>query len=275
MAAPWRPRPLRRFVALARALLERLLTLEVVDRALVVGAQAFSALVPLVVVLASLDSGGRSFADRVIRRFGLEGEGADVVRQAFAAPAGGGTVTVLGAALVLFSALAFTRAVQRTFELTWTLERRGMKSTGWGLLWLAIVSAYSWTIPAIQDSFDGTARLVSGLVASFGLWLVTPYVLLARRVPWRRLLLQATLTAIGMTILTAGAALYVPRAISSSADQFGAIGVAFTLLSLLWAAGFVLVVAAALGAMVALPSWPVPAESAAERHSSSSVAPSA
>jgi membrane protein len=40
----------------------------------------------------------------------------------------------------------------------------------------------------------------------------------------------------------------VPRAMSQSAQQFGTIGVAFTLLSLLWGAGLVIVVGAALGA---------------------------
>jgi hypothetical protein len=81
------------------------------------------------------------------------------------------------------------------------------------------------------------------------------YLLLARRVPWRRLVPQAALTATGMTVLSAGAVLYVPRAIESSATEFGAIGVAFTLLSLLWGAGLVLAIAAGIGAYLAMPTW--------------------
>lgn len=275
MRPPWRPHPLRRLIALCREVLERLLMLEIVDRALVVGAQAFSALIPLLIVTASIDPGdGPTFADKLIERLDIEGEGARVVRQTFAAPADGTTVTIFGALLVVFSALAFTRALQRTFELTWGLARRGMKSTGWGLLWLAFLVAYGSLVPVLQDNVDGTARLMLALIGSFGMWLVTPYILLARRLPWRRLVVQALLTAVGMTIASACAALYVPRAITSAADQFGAIGVAFTMLTLLWGAGLVIVVAAALGAAISLRSWPASPGSVTPRSSSSSVAPS-
>ena len=86
------------------------------------------------------------------------------------------------------------------------------------------------------------------------LWLLTPYLLLDGRVPWRRLVPQAGLCAVGVTILGVGCAIYVPRAMSSSAAEFGAIGVAFTLLSVLWAAGFVIVGAAAIGSLDWRPS---------------------
>jgi membrane protein len=61
-------------------------------------------------------------------------------------------------------------------------------------------------------------------------------VLLGRRLPWRLLLPQAALSA---------------DAISSSSDQFGTIGLAFTLVSWLFAAALVLSAAAAVGATVA------------------------
>ena len=86
------------------------------------------------------------------------------------------------------------------------------------------------------------------------LWLLTPYLLLDGRVPWRRLMPQAGLCAVGVTVLSLGCAIYVPHAMSSSAEEFGAIGVAFTLLSVLWAAGFVVVGAAAIGSIDWRPS---------------------
>jgi membrane protein len=58
-----------------------------------------------------------------------------------------------------------------------------------------------------------------------------------------------------MTILGAAAVIYAPHAISTSATEFGVIGVAFTLLSLLWAGGFVVVTAAAIGSYLTLPAW--------------------
>jgi membrane protein len=261
--------------AFVRRVVDRLLLLEVIDRSLVVGAQAFSALVPLLIVIASIGSrDGRSFAEALIARFDLEGEGADAVRSAFAAPADGDTVTVIGGLLVIVSALAFTRALQRTYELTWNLDRRGMRGTAWGLLWLAVISLSGWVSLVVDGALDNGLGLLVSLAVTCTLWLVTPYVLLARRIAWRRLVPQAGLTAAGMTILGLGSALYAPRAMSSSASQFGAMGVAFTLLSLLWAAGFVLVSGAAIGAALVLPTWsPTSPGSVTPRSSSGSAAP--
>ncbi|MCW2998632.1 MAG: ribonuclease [Solirubrobacterales bacterium] len=208
---------------------------------------------------------GESFANELIERFGLSDAGADAVRKTFAAPADDGTITVLGFVLVLYSALAFTRALQRTFELTWALPRRGMKGTGWGLLWIGLFAAYWAVFPLSGGALPRPLGAAVALGASFVLWLLTPYVLLAGRVPWRMLLPQAALSAIGMTILGVGAAVYAPHAIGSSAKEFGVIGVAFTLLTLLWAVGFVLVTAAAVGSFLRLPAW--------SRTSSGSVTP--
>ena len=234
-----------------RRIAERLLAIEIVDRSLVVGAQAFSALIPLLIVLASVTAkDGRSFADAVVARFGLSGDSADAVRSAFAAPASGSTVTIVSVLLVVFSALSFSRTLQRTFELTWGLPRRGMRGTVAGLRWLGMVVIYFALFPLLSSSIHGLAGVVLSLAGAFVLWLLTPYLLLDGRVPWRRLVRQAALCAVGVTVLAAGCAIYVPRAMSSSSEEFGAIGVAFTLLSVLWAGGFVVVGAAAIGSLV-------------------------
>lgn len=227
---------------------DRLMAFEIVDRSLALGAQAFSALIPLLIVIASWGArDGRSMATSINERFDLSGDGAVAVQRAFAAPAEGTSVTLFGLLLVIFSALSFTRRVQSLFERSWEQERRGLRATSWGLGWLALFALYWALFPLVSDELNGTGRWLASMAGTFGFWLATPYLLLGRRVPWPRLVPQAALTAVGMTALTAGAALYAPHAIETSAEDFGAIGVAFSLLSLLWAAGFVVVVAAALG----------------------------
>lgn len=240
---------MRSRLAPARRVLEHVLTLEPLDRGLVVGAQAFSALIPLLIVLASVTAvNGRSFGDTLVRRFDLHDDAADTVRQTFTAPAASNTLTVVGVVLVVFSSLAFSRALQRVFERSWAIPRRGVRASGWGLLWIGIFALYFTVLSLLRGSLHGETRLAVVLSGDFVVWLLTPYLLLARRIPWRRLALQASITAVGMTALSAGAAIYVPRAMSQSAQQFGTIGVAFTLLSLLWGAGLVIVVGAGLGA---------------------------
>jgi membrane protein len=78
--------------------------------------------------------------------------------------------------------------------------------------------------------------------------------LLGRRLPWRLLLPQAALSAVGMAALRGGSAVYMPYALSSSSDQFGTIGLAFTLVSWLFGAALVLTASAAVGAIVARPA---------------------
>lgn len=240
---------------MVKRLLSRLLDLEIIDRSLVVGAQAFSALIPLLIVVESVAaSNGGSFADDLVNRFELSGKGAETIRETLSSPAEGAGLTVLGVLLVVFSSLSFARALQRTYERTWGLERRGVKSTGWGLLWIGAFALY-WTFaPKLDPLFSGHADLIATVAVSFFVWLVTPYLLLARRVRWQRLVPQALLTAIGMTALGLGAVLYIPHAMSTAATDFGGIGCAFTLLSLLWAGGFVLVTAAAVGSYIVSPA---------------------
>jgi membrane protein len=183
----------------------------------------------------------------IVKRFGLDGSAAEAVERAFAAPAEGTSLTIVGVLVVMVSALSFTRALQRLFERTWNQTARGVRATSWGLGWLALFVLY-WTLfPVVDDTFKGALDWIISLGGTFAFWLATPYLLLARRVPWERLILQGALTAVGMTALAAGTAIYAPRALNSSAAEFGTIGVAFSLLTVLWAGGFVLVVAAALG----------------------------
>ncbi len=190
----------------------------------------------------------------MVKRFGLSGDSAEAVRTAFAAPASGTSVTIAGILLVVFSALSFSRTLQRVFELTWNLSRRGMRGTMAGLRWLAVVVIYFALHPALGGALHGLIGLVASLSGTFVLWLLTPYLLLDGRVPWRRLVPQAALCAVGVTVLGLGCAIYVPHAMSTSAEEFGAIGVAFTLLSVLWAGGFVVVGAAAIGSLDWRPS---------------------
>lgn len=239
----------------SRGLVARLISLEIVDRSLVIGAQGFGALIPLLIVIASTTKDGQSFADKLIDRFDLTGSTAEAVKQTFGNGTGGASLTTAGVLLVIFSSLSFTRALQRTFELTWDLPKRGFRATGWNLAWVAAFAAYLTIFPVVRGWFQGFPYNVVSLVGTFGLWLGTPYLLLARRVHWKRLLPQAGLTAVGMTLLAGGLLIYAPRALKTASEEFGAIGIAFTLLTMLWAAGFVLVTAAAVGAYVANTTW--------------------
>jgi membrane protein len=227
--------------------------LEGFDRAMALAGQAFAALLPLLIVVAALSPGGsKDLADALIDRFNLSGSSAEVLHEAVAQPdAVEDSVSVLSAFLLVISALSFTRAMQRLYIRAWELPNLGLRANGWGLAWLLAFCAYSTLQPLVLSVFSGVAEPVASVALSIGLWLFTPWILVGRRIPWRRLLPQAVLTAGGLAALTVGSLIYLPRAIGSAAAQFGFIGVAFALLGFLFCASLVLVVAAALGSTIA------------------------
>jgi membrane protein len=252
---------------------ERLVELELFDRAVAIASQAFVALVPFMVVAAALlPIGNRgSYADAIVRRFDLHGSSADAVQTIFAKPAEvESTLSAVGVFLLVISALSFCRALQRLYEKAWRLQPKGLRHSGNHLLWLLLAAAYATaasTLNTAATKFLGTGgRLVVAAALSLALWLWTPYILLGRRIPRRSLRATAVLTATGMLALGAASLVYMPKTIASSAARFGPIGIAIALVSWLISAGFVLVVAAAFGAVLADPSSRVGADAAGAGH---------
>jgi membrane protein len=223
------------------------------DRAVALAGQAFTALIPLLIVYGAVmsNASGRDFADQVINAFDLEGAAAQQIKQAFAPPASvESSVSIFGVFLLIFSALAFTRALQRLYQLAWRQSSLGVWAAKWGLIWLGVIVITITVRPILLGWSHGVLRLALSLAFGFVLWLITPYVLLGRRISWQRLAPTALLTGFGMTVLAIGSAIWMPRSVATSASQFGTIGVAFALLGWLVGYGFVLVVAASGGAVI-------------------------
>lgn len=239
-------------LSFVRRCLERFVGLEGFDRAMALAGQGFAALLPLLIVVAAISpAGGQDLAAMLINAFHLEGTAAESLRQAVSpSDALQGSVSVVGLLILVVSALSFTRALQRLYERAWQLPKVGWKGNLHGLVWLAGFSVYLSVLPVVTSLATGFAAVVASLAVGSALWLLTPWVLVARRLPPRRLLPQALLTAIGLAVLTAVSAISMPRAVATSAAQFGVIGVAFALLSWLFLVGLVLVTAAAVGAVL-------------------------
>jgi membrane protein len=238
---------LERTTGLARWLVEPLLRLNFLDRALALGGQAFGALIPLLIVLQAAQPGSRTLASDLIERFDLGDDAAATVRETFESTDGETTITGISVLVLLVSVLSFTRRLQRLYEDTWELGQRGFRGTGWGLAWIAFFALYATLYPLLDEVFEGLIGLVVALAGLLAIGMGTPYLLLGLRLPWRRLLPQAALTAAGLEALAIWSAIYMPRSIESSASAYGAIGVAFAMLTWLWGLGFVFVIAAVYG----------------------------
>jgi membrane protein len=229
------------------------LAMQGIDRAMALSAQAFTALIPLLLVLSALAPASRSDAvsDAVTGKFGISGEAAQAVEQLFARPADG-AIGGLSFALLVFSGVSFTRRMQRMYLQAWRLESiPGVRSS--------LNAAAALTVLVLEIGLLSLARtLVDGLpfgwglgaplsiLASLVLWTSVPWLLLDRRIPWRRLLPVGVLTAVATSLYGVATTIYMPRAMEANSERFGLFGVTLSLVGWLLCIAIIMVVATVL-----------------------------
>lgn len=220
-------------------LADRVLAANVLDAGTRLAAQAFLVSVPLLFAVAAFapQSVREEFLRSLSAMFGLTGTSQTELQQVLSDPAGKSlhqTTGVLGLLLTLLSATSFSRAMARVCERAWRLPRAGARVAAWRwVVWLLLLVAVTLLQAPVRDGFGvglwlGTPLLF--LVAT-GLWLLTQHLLLAGRVPWRRLLPGALLTAAATTALNVTARLYIPGALDRALAEYGSLGMVLTVLS--------------------------------------------
>jgi len=247
------------------ALLERLRAVGLVQSGVVLAAQTFLALFPLLMAAAALLPKGASDALRntLRHRVGVSGRTDESVGALVASRSDlRGAITVAGAIVVLASATSFTRALQRVYENSWELPRVGLKGSLRGLMWLGGLIVYLSVLGAgLRFAGSGaTGSAIRGLlvvVLAFVLWWWTPYVLLSGRVTARALLPTGLLTAAVLLVMGQLSTVVVPRTVRSNERQFGTIGAVFAIESWLVVISCAIVGAAVVGAVLAQAHGPV------------------
>jgi membrane protein len=255
---------------LAGELVRRLERLNPIERGLALGSKLFTTVVPLSILVSALFSTGNVFATRLIEGFGLTGAGAQALRTLFDVPSGQvqAGVSIIGILVVSYSLLSFARALQRVYEDAWQLPPLRTRGVAWGALWMVAFACYfslSTPIAGVlyRHGFHVGAT-VSSLVFGSMLWLVTPFILLGRRVPMRVLLPGGIASAVLLSLFNLGSRAYLPHSMSTNIHRYGLVGVTFTILTWLFAFSLTLIVAAATGAVLGerRDDWPATAAAA-------------
>lgn len=234
----------------------RFVRMEGFDRSIVLSSQAFTVLIPLFIIVASAVPAGQEdvISEAFIRRFALTGESAAAVHQLFSTPPGAASgVTVFSTLLLLYAGVAFTRRMQRMYRAAWGLPKLSVRSTVFatlGLLALVVEVAVASTIRAVVADWplDWLWTIAMSVVTGLVLWTSIPYLLLDRRVPWRRMLVTGAASTAAMTAFAVATPIYMPAVMTRATDDFGLFGITITLIGYLLAASFVLVACAAVGA---------------------------
>jgi inner membrane protein YhjD len=220
--------------------------------------QAFLSLFPLLLVAVAVvgfvsASSSTDIAGSVIGELGLNGDAARAVRDAVAAAeTSRRAASVIGLAGLLWSGLGLVNALQFAYNQVWQVEERGIVDKVVGLGWLfgavvilvggsALTTLLRW-MPGVLAPLG----VVVALAVNFALWLWTAKVLPNRDVGWRALVPGALLGAIGLEVLKVLGAYYVPRAVESSSQLYGSLGVVFAVLAWLLFFGRLLLYSAVL-----------------------------
>ena len=101
-----------------------------IDRCLVLSSQAFTALIPLLILISTLAPVDETdlVAQTIIARFGLAGDSATAVQRLFDIPDdASSSVSVFSAVLLVFSGVSFTRRMQTMYRAAWGVEKAGVR----------------------------------------------------------------------------------------------------------------------------------------------------
>jgi membrane protein len=243
-----------------------MLETEFVDRTVALAGKAFVSLFPLVIVVAAFmpDRIRASIFASLTSRLGVrDGEALALSKEAFSSTEDIRRATgIAGLFLTFFFASSFTTALQRIYLRAWRRPRNlKVGSYTRGLIWLVALLTFMVLTGALGRALGrglGLAVfvvLVAGL--SIGWWWFSAWYLLLGHVRWRVLLPGAVLSAVLMTLYGASSNVWMPRNVTSSADQFGFFGIALALITWFSGASMCVIVGACAGPVLAEDSGPI------------------
>ncbi|WP_168626534.1 YhjD/YihY/BrkB family envelope integrity protein [Cryobacterium sp. BB307] len=231
-----------------------LVEIEVFDRAMTLAAQAFTSILPLVIVVAALRRGDAEPIGRGLSNYlGLNDSAATALERVV--PASSDVFNALGwfgTLLLIVSATAFSRALERFYARVWSKRKLGFRAA-WRLFAVLATILLGLVLVQLTRSVlrgDGTYVAFRG-VAEFVLWtvvwLLAGWIVLNRTVSFRSLLPGAVLCGIGLALVGGVGRIYLPVALASAAAQFGVLGITIAYVGWLFVLMSVVVIGVTIG----------------------------
>ena len=239
-------------------LLSEFVRIELIDRCMLIAAQALLALVPMLVVLAAFFP---RLTDDALQELtsvtGLGSTGSSTVTSDLQPDQVRNQTGLVGAAITLFSATSFARAMERMYERVWQQPHiGGLSGTRRCFMWLMGWLLLLQVLAALRSVLHGGSMVtdVFGLgvemVLMSAIWWGTSWVLLFGRVGWLRLATGAVLAGSVTVVYTHVSGLVMPPYVAANARQFGTLGIILSLSTWLIGLAGVLVGSALVGRVV-------------------------
>ena len=235
----------------AQAFLGQLRSVDFANSIVLFGASLLLSVLPFIILLSSL-ANHRIDTD-LSRHIGLSREGARIVSQLFrSSPAHSAAPIVTALVVAAAGTMAVAGSLQVIYERVFGQQHRGWRDVLRFLTWVAVLFGVLVSESVISNPVHAAGGPVAqGLVSYAGtaafLWW-TMHFLLAGRMPWRRLIHAAVVTALLWIGLQLFSSVYFSSAVISDSRLYGTIGVVFTLLTWFIAIGAVIVLGAVAGA---------------------------
>jgi membrane protein len=216
------------------------------------GAELLWSALPFIILLSSLAN--ERIDDDLSRHVGLNGHGAQILRSLFRnSPTHAVVPIATGLLFTLAGVIAVVSSLQVLYERAFDQMHRGWRDLPRYFAYVAVLLG----VLVAEGSVSGSERRAAGpagqalltfvVVAIFFAW--TMHFLLAGRVPWRRVIGPALITALLWLGLAFFSSAYFSSVLIDDSKTYGTIGVVFTLLTWFILIGSVIVLGAACGAV--------------------------
>ena len=224
---------------------------------MVIASQALTALIPLLILVSTLAPADQRdvVSQAIIRRFELtDNSAADAVREVFARPAIGTSIGVLSIVLLVFSGLSLTRRMQRMYQQAWRLDAvtgvRGSLNVALGLAALLLLIALLYLARTLVRAMplNWLTGFPISVLTGLLLWTSVPWMLLDRRVQWRRLVPAGLLATVCSGVYSVASTIYMPRLLETYSQRYGLFGVTLALVGWLLCIALIVVTATVVAA---------------------------
>lgn len=245
------PHPLKRVVeSYPGEVVQRFFALQLTDKAMGLSAQAFIALLPMIIVVISvvLKSNGEAVGGFLIDRFGLIGVSRQAVESLFATTSSATAVSWLAIILTLLSALSLARRLSGVFASIFEVPKLPGRQIWRAVIWIFVQVLMITAVAELRDVWRNSGWLLAALsgfllLVIWGAGEALALSLLVPAVPRGQLAAVGLLNGVGRIALSSWAVFYMPRALESQASQYGAIGVTFALFTLILAGVIIMLIA--------------------------------
>ncbi|GGN21415.1 hypothetical protein GCM10010109_35520 [Actinoplanes campanulatus] len=232
-----------------------LVRVQIFDRSMTLAAQAFTSIFPVLIMIGALSGGrARDHLDSLVR---LPASSTRLLDEALAGSRSN-AFGVFGSLIVILSATGLARALVRAYRAIWAVPGRrvGARATAWQIGSVLILVGFLVAV-RLLGTLAGRiltpviAGTLLALLADVALAALLPRILLGPAVGRLRLLLTGVVFGAIMLAVRPAGHLYLPRALESSSQRYGTIGLAFTYIGWLYVLSFCLLLSAVAGGILA------------------------